>query len=313
MSWLGRLKDRSVLFSFDRSGFQRHAVTFRAGDLEVELSGKVCLITGANSGLGRATAQTLASKGAEVWLLCRDQGRGLEARDFIRRQTGNPRVHLEVVDLASLRSVEAMCQRLPVQRVDVLVHNAGLLPATRQETPDGLELTWATNVVGPFLMTHRLLPRLEAAPQGRVINVSSGGMYLQRLDLDDVGWQRRAFDGVRAYALTKRAEVLLTELWASHSVACEVTHNSMHPGWADTPAVRASLPRFHGLMASRLRSPEQGADTIIWLAACRRLAGETGRFWFDREPRATTPVPGTREDEADRQRLWDLCVKQAQI
>lgn len=308
---LDRLLDSSVVLSFDQSGYRRHAARFDPADLDVDLSGKVCLITGANSGLGRAASVALARLGAEVWMLCRSARRGTEALEAVRAESQNPRVHLELVDVSSLASVEQLCCRLPPKRVDVLVHNAGVLPPRRQLTDDGLELTWATNVVGPFLMTHRLLPRLEAAPEGRVITVSSGGMYLQRLDLSDLGWERRRFDGVKAYALTKRAEVVLTELWAARTAGSGLTHNSMHPGWADTPAVRASLPRFHRVMAPILRTPEQGADTIVWLAACPRLTGETGRFWFDREVRPTVVVPGTREDPADRERLWQLCLEQS--
>ncbi len=317
MSWFTRtldsLRDSSVLFSFDRSGFERHAARFRPGDLDVDLAGKVCLVTGANSGIGLATARGLAQRGAGVWLLCRHRERGEAALNTLLAETGNRDLHLELVDVSSLASVEALCGRLSPERVDVLVHNAGVLPVERSVTADGLELTWATNVVGPFLMTHRLLPRLEAAEQGRVINVSSGGMYTQRLDLSDPQWEERTFDGVKAYALTKRAEVVLNELWAERSARTEVTHNSMHPGWADTPAVKTSLPRFHGVMASRLRSPEQGADTIVWLAACRRLTGETGRFWFDREPQKAVALPGTREAPEDRRRLWELVAEQAGV
>jgi NAD(P)-dependent dehydrogenase (short-subunit alcohol dehydrogenase family) len=112
------------------------------------------------------------------------------------------------------------------------------------------------------------------------------------------------FDGVVAYAQTKRAEVILNELWASQ--APEVTFSAMHPGWADTPAVRTSLPTFYRWTRGLLRTPEEGADTVVWLAACPRLTGESGRLWFDRAAVSTNPLPFTTESSADREALWAL-------
>ena len=300
--------DRSVVLSFDRTGFERHRRAFVPEDLDVDLCGRVCLVTGANSGLGLATSRALAALGARVWLLCRSRERGEGALRELRAAGGD--AALALVDMASMASVRAVVEQIDAPRIDVLVNNAGVLPDRRVETTEGLELTWATNVAGPFLLTALLRPRLEAADQGRVINVSSGGMYTQRLDLRDTQWERRTFDGVKAYALTKRAEVCLTELWAEALRGTRVTVNSMHPGWADTPAVQSSLPRFHRLLGRILRTPEQGADTIVWLAACQRLAAQTGQLWFDRTSVETVKVPGTRERPEDRRRLWELCASQ---
>ncbi len=306
-----RAADASIYFSFDRTGFERHQRAFLAEDLSVDLSGKRCLITGANSGLGRAAAHSLAHLGAEVWLLCRSEERGKVAERDIRAATGNDRVHLHLLDLASRASILAFVEGLAETPVDVLINNAGVLPSQRVETQDGWELTWATNVAGPFLLTSKLLPNLGAAPAARVINVSSGGMYSQRLDLRDIHWQNKPFDGVAAYALTKRAEVILTELWAERFSDKRIVFNSMHPGWADTPGVSTSLPRFWRFTKNRLRTPRQGADTIVWLAACERIAEESGKFWFDRRPVSTHLLKRTRERSGDRQRLWDLCQQQA--
>lgn len=301
--------DPTVVLSFDRTGFERHALGFRPADLEVDLAGRVCLVTGANSGIGYETALALAQRGARVWLLCRNQARGAAARAAIERATGNREVRLEGVDVAELSSVRALAARFTEAQVDVLVHNAGVLPDTRELTGDGIERTFATNVVGPFLLTALLLSRLRAAPGARVITVSSGGMYPQRLDLDDLGWRKRAFDGVIAYANTKRAEVVLNETWARRLAGTGVTFAAMHPGWADTPAVRSSLPRFHRVTRAILRTPAQGADTVVWLAAARGLDGRTGLFWFDRAPRTTHLVPWTHERRGDRRRLWSLCCE----
>ena len=320
--WIQRavdpLLDASIVRSFDRSGFERHARRFDPADLEVDLHGRRILVTGANSGLGRATALALGHLGAEVWLLCRSRERGEAALDDLRLATGNDALRLELVDVADIASIRDFAERLGDLPVDALVHNAGILPSERYETNDGLEATWATNVVGPFLLTWLLLPNLLAARErsgrpSRVINVSSGGMYTQKLDLSDVGWLDRDFDGVVAYAQTKRAEVVLTELWAERLADHGVVVSSMHPGWADTPAVADALPKFHRLLGEQLRAPRQGADTIVWLAAADIAAETTGRFFFDRRPVRTHAFPWTRESAEDRRRLWRMCQDQAGV
>jgi NAD(P)-dependent dehydrogenase (short-subunit alcohol dehydrogenase family) len=298
--------DASVVFSFDRSGFARHARGFRPADLAVDLRGRVCLVTGANSGIGRATALALAKRGAEVWLLCRDPARGRDAEAALRREARNANVQLATLDVARLGAVRAFADAFPRERVDVLVHNAGVLPAGREETREGLELALATNVVGPFELTRRLEPKLRAADAARVIFVSSGGMYTQRLSVDDACWCTRPYDGVRAYAQTKRMQVVLARLLAAHWKGTGIVCHAMHPGWADTPSVRSSLPRFWRATRAILRTPEQGADTVVWLAVARAAARRSGLFWFDRAPRAPYLLPFTRESEAERQRLWRL-------
>ena len=305
---LSALVDPFIVSSFDRTGFRIHSLTFEPGDLDVDLSGRRCLVTGANSGIGYETAQALADLGAQVVLLCRDAERGEQARSRIQEQTGNPRVALELVDMADLASVRETAGRLAARPVDVLVHNAGVLPDERVESPDGLELSFAVHVAGPFLLTQALRPQLEKSDDGRVVWVSSGGMYTRRLELGDPNWtQRRSYDGVLAYAETKRAQVVLSELFAESFAGTSVKVNAMHPGWARTPSVESSLPRFYQLTKHILRTPAEGADTVVWLAACPRLRDVSGNFYLDREPRRTHFLPFTRESEEDRRALWQLC------
>ncbi len=304
---LSAMVDPFVVSSFDRTGYRIHSLRFQDRDLRVDLSGRRCLVTGANSGIGLATARSLAERGAEVTMLCRNPERGEAAATEVRRQTGNPHVAYEPLDVSDLRSVRSAAARFVGRRLDVLVHNAGVLPAERIETPDGLELTFATHVAGPFLLTSLLRADLAKSTDGRVVFVSSGGMYTRRLEVRDPNWTRRPYDGVVAYAETKRAQVVLAELWAHALRNSRVVVNSMHPGWADTPAVESSLPRFHRITRAILRSPEQGADTVLWLAASRAARNWSGRFFFDREPRRTHWLPGTRESDADREALWRLC------
>ncbi len=302
-----RVLDATILLSFDRSGFRRHAARFDPRDLDVELEGRICLVTGANSGIGFETALGLALRGATVWMLCRDETRGRRAVAEVRRRTGSRRVHLGLLDVSDLAAVRRFARTFGPRRIDVLIHNAGVLPDTRVESPDGHELTLATHVLGPWLLTNALLPRLRASDDARIVFVSSGGMYTQRLSLEDCEWRERSYDGVVAYAQTKRMQVVLAEVLSSRLRSDPVTVSSMHPGWADTPAVRTSLPRFWRTLQQRLRTPAEGADTVLWLAASPAARGRSGRFWFDRMPRSVHLLPWTREYQADRAALEKFC------
>ncbi|MEZ4224260.1 MAG: SDR family NAD(P)-dependent oxidoreductase [Polyangiaceae bacterium] len=314
-----RVLDKTVVLSFDASGFERHRRSFVDGELDVDLSGKTCLVTGANSGLGYATARGLALRGASVMMLCRNPERGRSARLALVDEVSGAgaarveeRVELAIVDLSELSSIRAFAERLEARAVDVLVHNAGALPDQYAETSDELELTLATHVVGPFLLSHLLLPRLRAAEHARVIWVSSGGMYTQRLDVSALTRPMSPYDGVKAYAATKRAQVVLSELFAQRW-RDEVDVNAMHPGWAATPGVEQSLPRFARLLGKRLRSAEQGADTILWLAAAKRLTGTSGGFYFDRQAVTTHLLPATRESDEARAALWNTCMSLSKL
>jgi NAD(P)-dependent dehydrogenase (short-subunit alcohol dehydrogenase family) len=301
LSWL---VDPTVVASFDRTGFAIHSLAFDPADLDVDLSGRRCLVTGANSGLGYETALALADLGARVVLVCRDRARGEAARDRIREQTGNREVSLEVLDVADLSEIRARAPALAADPIYALVHNAGSLASAREETSEGLESTLATHVVGPHLLTKCLRPALEASGDARVVWVSSGGMYTRRVELEDAEWIQRDFDGLVAYAEAKRAQVVLAQSWAEQFGGGDVRVYAMHPGWVDTPGLRRSLARFYRVTRAILRSPDQGADTIVWLVASRRAAESTGGFWFDRAPRSTHWLPFTRETEHERRELW---------
>jgi dehydrogenase/reductase SDR family member 12 len=299
--------DLSPLGSFDRIGYSRHALSFDRGDLDVDLHGQRCLVTGANSGIGFEAARALADLGANVVMLCRSIERGEAAAESIRKETGNRRVECVQVDLSNLSSIDRALVELRKESVDILIHNAGLLPDERIDSEDGLEITFATHLAGPHRLTQGLRHALEADGGGRVIWVSSGGMLTRRLNVDDAQWRKRPYNGVLAYAETKRAQVVLAELWADSFAGTQVVVNSMHPGWADTAAVSDSLPSFYRTTKPILRTPAEGADTIVWLAAASAAGRETGRFFFDRMPVRTHWVPWTRENEMDRKRLWALC------
>ncbi|MEM6453494.1 MAG: SDR family NAD(P)-dependent oxidoreductase [Acidobacteriota bacterium] len=311
---LSRLVDPTVVFSFDHIGYRVHALGFDPTALDVDLRDRVCLVTGANSGLGLATARGLAQRGARLWMLCRSEARGAAARARLIAETGHDDIHLAIVDVADNRSIDAFMADFPEVEVDVLVHNAGVLPDARDLDDRGVERTVRTHVAGPQRLTTRLLSRLHAAHSARdgrtsrVIWVSSGGMYTNRLDLDGPPWRPRgAYSGLRAYAQTKRAQVILARQWGARLAGTGVRVHSMHPGWADTAAVQQALPGFARVIGGRLRTVDEGADTILYLAIARAVAdAPPGRFWFDRAIRSAHALPGTRASDRERRRLWRL-------
>ncbi|CAL1363232.1 unnamed protein product [Linum trigynum] len=270
--------------NFTKSAFLEHAKQFKPEDMEKRIDGKNCVVTGANSGIGYATAEGLASRGGTVYMVCRNKERGEAALSEIRSSTGNPNVHLEVCDLSSVNDIKSFAARFSSKEVPVhvLVNNAGLLENSKITTSEGFELNFAVNVLGTYTMTELMRPMLEkAAPDSRVITVSSGGMYTTPLTTD-LQFSDGNFDGVAQYARNKRAQVALTENWAEMYKDKGISFYSMHPGWAETPGVAKSLPSFNERFAGKLRTKEEGADTVVWLALQPKEKLTSGAFYFDR-------------------------------
>ena len=189
--------------------------------------------------------------------------------------------------------------------------NAGALSHEYTVTGEGNELTVATHVLSPFLLTRALRPLLEASAPSRVIVVASGGMYTQPLDVDALDPDPAGYDGTKTYARCKRAQVVLAEEWTRHLLDTGVSVNAMHPGWADTPGLRTSLPGFTRVVGPLLRTPAEGADTIVWLAAAPDAAGLSGLFFLDRQARTKHRLRRTRRRDEAREtaRLWRLCTE----
>ena len=307
--------DLAVVPGYSALGYRLRS---RFWDAAPMLDRRRVLVTGASSGIGEAICGQLARRGALVHMLVRDPERGERARERIAAglaADGNPaamrHLRLERCDLADLGDLREFAARFgdSVDELTGLVHNAGVLTATRERSVDGHELTFATGVVAPFLLTRLLGPALRRAAAAKVVFVSSAGMYTARLAADDLELDRREFDGPRFYAHAKRAQVVLAELLAERFDGGAAAFASMHPGWVDTPGLRDSLPRFHRLTRPILRDPGQGADTATWLIAGGDAAKRPGTFWHDRRPRPKHLVPWTRETPADRDRLWSELIR----
>ena len=256
----------------------------------------MCLVTGANAGIGFEIARGLARAGFRVALACRDRAKGEAARKTISSETHNPDIELLVVDLARQSSIRAAAREFSQTHaaLEVLINNAGTSSAKRQESPDGMELTFATNVLGYHLLTGQLLELLQRAPAARVINTAS--MMAYGLELDDVNFKRRRYDASTAYAQSKQADRMLTWALARRLAGTSVTANAFHPGVVNTALLRALAPGFSGI------TPAEGADTAIWLATSAELAGVNGKLWVRRRE-ASCEFRARDNEEA----LWSLC------
>ena len=288
-----------AIAGFTNLGYRLHSRKF--GSLDTDMSGKTILITGATGGLGEAAALALATLGARVVAVARDQAK----LDALTRQSAGRALGIRA-DLSSLAEIRRLAAILATEtRLAVLINNVGVLFNQRVVTDEGIEATLATNLAGHFLLTNLLTQLLVKSAPSRIVNVSSGGMYSERIHPDDLHYEREEYRGASAYARTKRGQVILTEMWASQLADAGVVAHSMHPGWAKTAGIERSLPTFYRLMKPLLRTPEQGADTIVWLAAASEPGLSTGQFWFDRAVVPTHLVESTLETADEREALWE--------
>jgi NAD(P)-dependent dehydrogenase (short-subunit alcohol dehydrogenase family) len=277
------------------------------------MDGRVVLVTGAASGLGLAAATGFARLGASVRALARSGERGDQAANAVREAVPAGDVQPVACDLSDLAQLLRFTSDFAAReaRLDVLVNNAGVMPDDRERSADGHELTFATNVLAPFALIAGLADLLKRSAPARVINVSSGGMYAQSLPVGDWESDHSEYGPQKFYARSKRELMVLTELWARRLQGSGVVVHAMHPGWADTGGVQTAMPVFRRVAGPILRTPEQGADTIVWLGGAAEALQTTGLLWQDRRPRPTHYLLGAsaQSPEAGAE-LWRYCEAQ---
>ena len=269
------------------------------------MGGKVALVTGGTSGIGKATAMALSAMGADVVVVGRDRERGERAVEEIRAQTGG-RVDLALADLSSQAEVRALAEEFKrrYDRLDVLVNSAGLVQSTRTETVDGLESTFAVNHLAPFLLTNLLLDRLKQSAPSRVVTVSSEAEWWRDIDFDDLQ-SKKNYSGFPVYGMTKLANIMFTYELAERLEGTGVTATCMHPGAVNTRFAtnnRGPMAILFRLFKPSMRTPDQGADTVIWLASSPEVEGVSGRYYADRKPIEPKKIAN---DPAARRRLWE--------
>jgi len=316
--WMDSILEFSIVGSFTQWGYNLRSRAFNPSDLNISLAGKTYLVTGANSGIGLATSLALAERKAKVLLLCRNQDKANKAADFIRTKSPpdapSPEVYL--ADLSDLSSVQTAAQKVfeTTDSLHGIIHNAGNGLTKKEVNPQGIDSMFCINVLSSYAITQKLLPKLRASNSvqnpGRVLWVSSGGMYTSGLDVDDLQWEKRPYEWLKVYAENKRAQVLMAEWYAHHEQQpAKVVYQSMHPGWVDTELVQNKLPQFKKIMGKALRSAEQGADTLIWLMIAEKAKSNSGEFWLDRDIRKKYIKRGTQVSDPKKERLMDYCAQ----
>ena len=272
------------------------------------MNNKICLVTGANAGIGFETAKSLCAKGATTVLVCRSKEKAEKAAAEIKKEVPDAKTDFAIADLSSQKQVRELAENIGSRydKIDVLINNAGSWFSDFELTEDGIERQWAINHISPFLLTHLLLPSLQKAQDPRVINVSSDSHFHGKIHFDDVNL-RNNYHGLRAYAQSKLANVLFTFEFNRRKASEHITINAVQPGLVKTDIGLKHTASFHGLMWKLRRltgvSPEKGAATSVYLASSEEVRGISGKYWDKCKPKAASKNANKEEEAA---RLWEL-------
>ncbi len=327
-SAIDTIMEKSVIPSFSSLGSSIRSRLFNWQTLSsYSLTGKVVVITGATSGIGEAGARHYAQLGATLVIVARSAEKVEALTAKLQKETGNNQVFSVIADLGDQDEVRKAAAELALRWpvINVLVHNAGALFNKRKRAANGTDLSVELMVATPFLLTGLLLRNLEAAAQqqdestgmtpaaARVLTMSSGGMYTQPLKVDALQMSEESYQGAQQYALAKRAQVILNQMWATRVPADKVVFHALHPGWVSTPGITEALPGFSRILGplGLLRSADMGADTMVWLSADEQAMNSSGKFWHDRQARNIDMSNNTRNADTPtkRQALWQWCEK----
>jgi len=271
---------------------------------------KACLITGATSGIGKATLLSLARQGMSIVMVSRNKEKGESVRAAITNKTRNENIHLAIADLSSQQDIRKLAGDIKSKysKLDILVNNAGGIFDKRILTFDGLELTFALNHLAYFLLTNLLLEILKAAPAGRVVNVSSQAHRYGSMEFDDPGFEK-GYNAMKSYAQSKLANLLFTYEFSRHLAGTGITVNALHPGTVRTNFGK-ELSGIAGFVFKRLdffmRSPEKGAETVIWLASAAEVEGVSGKYFLDKKEIRSSKIS---YDESVAHRLWEVSAQ----
>ncbi len=278
------------------------------------MDGKSCIITGANSGIGKETARGLAKLGAHVIMVCRDHDKGEEARqDLIAEADGedggnpNPQIDLLIADLSSQSSIRNLATdiRSEYETIDVLINNAGLIMGNHTLTEDGIEWTFAVNHLAPFLLTNLIIEPLLKAHSARIVTVSSGAHHMGKIDFDDLQ-ARKGFRGFRVYSNSKLANVLFTKGLSRMLQGTGITANCLHPGVVRTNFGRSASPLFHMMFVLGnpfMISPKRGAATSVYLASSPDVEGVSGEYFRRKKIARSSQIT---HDATAAKRLWEM-------
>lgn len=268
----------------------------------IDMTGKTCLITGANSGIGFETAKGLAAMGAELILVCRDKIRGDEARKCIIAETGNARVDLVIADMSLMASVRELADQInrDYSQLHVLINNAGVMLSKRQLTSEGYEMQYAVHHLGPFLLTHLLLDKLKASSPARIINVTSKMHTMNTIDFDNLQAEKK-FGPFKTYAASKLANIMFTYSLAERLDGTGVTVNCLHPG-----VIASNIGSTPGFIKVFMKSPRKGAETPLYLATAPELEVMNGKYFMDKKSLASSK---DSYNKVVAKKLWDLTVE----
>lgn len=303
--------EATIAPSYTSIGFRaRKALSHWPPAVDADLRGRTFLVTGASRGIGHETASMLLAAGAAVRSVSQSPERAEEATRRLRACHPDGDVGFTVADLNVADELAALAANLrrELPHLDGIAHCAGAFFSQLTRTDDGIEANIALGVIAPHRLNRLLADHLAAAPDPRVAIVASSGAYLHRLSIDALDPDPGRYRPLAAYALTKRAQITLTQAWARRRPT--IAFDAMAPGWSDTALLRQGLPRFRALLRPALRSPAQGADTLAWLLARPDARRTTGRFWHDRRPRLEHRFPWTLGGDGPDE-LWAWCEQRS--
>jgi len=278
----------------------------------MSMEGKICMVTGANSGIGKETAKALSEMNATVVMVCRDKERGEKAREDIINQTGNKNIDLILCDLSSQEQIRKLVTEFKekYQNLHVLINNAGVMLKKRVISIDGIEMNFAVNHLAPFLLTNLLLDVIKKSAPSRIVIVSSAAHRMAKMDFDDLQSEKKKYRLFRVYGVSKLAVMLFTYELSRKLDGTGVTVNALHPGLVNTNLGRDQSKFSQGFGKAFFKSPEKGAETSIYLASTPDVEGITGKYWIKKEQHKSSEGSYNLEYA---EKLWKICVEMTKL